>query len=144
MPVGTAWVAENIGQRANQEEGNVRMGRLTICYWQPSVLLFDFELVAQPRVWVLRIHVCIGVFWRRVLVYHICIFRDRRGRHRFLWMDADGFVRGANSLVDELAVCTWSLYSKQPCDLAKGAAVQRGVDPQGKKRLSKDSSYYPE
>ena len=54
-------------------------GRLTICYWKPSVLLFDFEFVGQSSVWVLRIvHLRIWVVRRLYILFNVFLWRGSR------------------------------------------------------------------
>ena len=68
--------------RARKSEEDIGRRGLTICYWKPSVLFFDFELVCQSRgVWVLRIvHLRIWVVRRLYTLFNVC-FLWRGCRH---------------------------------------------------------------
>lgn len=57
--------------------------RRTICYWKPAILLFNFKLVRESRgEWVLRIHLRIWIFRRRVgTLSDVRLFWRRGCRH---------------------------------------------------------------
>lgn len=74
------------GAKLQMDMVDIRTGRggwLTIRYWQPAILLFNLKLVRDTSgEWVLRIHLRIWVFRRRVdTLSDVRIFRRRGCRH---------------------------------------------------------------
>jgi hypothetical protein len=73
------------GAKLQMDIVNIRTGRRrrTICYWKPAILLFNFKLVRETRgEWVLRIHLRIWIFRRRVgTLSNVRIFGRRGRRH---------------------------------------------------------------
>ena len=66
--------------------------KLTVCYWKPSVLLFDLELVGQTRgVWVLRVVHLFRIVRRLNTLYFIRVFW-RGCRH-----DLFGYLQSSDS-----------------------------------------------